>query len=302
MAWWSSYRDVGMVFVVICDDVRQNAAGAYQDAGRRIRCGQYESYRSMKFSVLIHVLSDIGVWPTLPGMDWRTLPPNLAELLVRTESPPMEVFSMKSHLERDRGYRRMPTSGLFVPPQPLPSFVTLGSEWDQLFPGDALNEGLLLREHLRKTFAIRQSNPAGYRDAVLQRTSELTQDVTCPNELPIWDILAAENEEDTLSLVEERFGVKGADWGTVRSSKAFLQATARRTGAVIVWGLQGLIWLQLAGSLPQDTGYRDCAEPGCTSPVPQGRRKRCEEHSRENARRTSARLSQENRARAKPTR
>lgn len=302
MSWWNRYNDARMLFVVICDGVYRDAFGAYQDAGRRISRGQYESYRYTKFTVSIHSVSDVGVLPRLPDMGWQTLPPNLAELLANTDTPPLETFSMQSHLERARGYRELPDSGLTAPPLPLPPVATLGPDWDQLFPDDAIIEGMLLREDLRRVLNLRASNPARYRADVLQRTGELTQVVVCQNELPIWDVLAAESEEDALADVEERFGIAGTTWSDVRNSKAFLRKTARRSGAIVARGMQGLIWLQLAGSLPQDTGFRECVESGCTNPVAERRRNHCEEHALEIERKNSARLSREYRERTKWTR
>lgn len=239
--------------------------GIYQDAVRRITVGNYESFPVADKRMEIFVCSAERILPRPPWAEWAGhIPSDLPERFAASESfpgqrmPLGQLAGMSVNITIPAFFE---ARGRLLVPSRNP--LGLEPEWQALFPGYALAEAIPFRDSLRDTLALRDVDPETYRFRVDARVRERTERVYCPNQLPYWDLLALEDQEDALTEARGRFHLMHTSWPELRASDAFLKATSEPMEVTVVKGWQGVIWLQLASRLSPNR----CQWPGCLEPV-----------------------------------
>lgn len=265
MAWWSTVHPGEVLVVIAASEPYTRVEGLYRDAVRRLTMGDFRSFSVADCQVGVWMCSIERILPGPPVPTWvlSGVPRRLGETFAKSKSFPLERLRIGEDETGTAINMVVPQftvtrAGLVVP---AVGALTLGEEWSGLFPGAALAEAILLREDLRKAQAIRFSQKAQYQWQVETRSRERTQGIQVPNQLPKWDLLAAEDEEDALARAKETFGLQASSWQSLRTSSEFLKATAIPMRAVVALGWQGVMWLQLAAAVQRHCQYDDCLKP-----------------------------------------
>lgn len=270
MAWWSTVHPTKVLFVVVADEPYTRIEGIYRDAVRLISLGNYETFRFADRTMQVFMCSRERVLPHSPMPAWAAggIPRNLPERLASSVGPSFQRVATV-----DLGGRAISIQvpeffqqkGRLLAPSPL----SLEPEWDSLFPGNAHAEGILLKRDLTQLFSQRLGDPESFRHTIETRTRERVVALACPNQLPYWDLLAAEDPEQARAEAKHTLKLIGAAaWPEFRQSPEFLIATRTPMPVAVALGWQGVMWLQLAAALrPDHCKFEDCLEPVATGLV-----------------------------------
>jgi hypothetical protein len=275
MAWWSSISSAKLLFVVVVDDAFSVAESAYRGAARRLEHGLYESFPWAGFNIEVHACSGERLIPTAPLLEWNSfLPDDLAVQWMSSSDMAMDPDATTHPAHADTAPilaadSLAPRPSDFLPP------MRLSPRWAPLFPAAAVAEGLLLRDKLRRVYAVMNESRAGAKRITGAFVRERTEVVTCPDSLASWDVRAARDPYQALNDAKDEFGLGGETWADLRESAAFRErASKEHQSALVVFGWAGLMWLQF--DLLASRGR--CGRAGCFRPAATARRGYCETH------------------------
>lgn len=284
MPWWRKISDARMLVVACVDDHRSKAAPAYTEAYRRIERGDLNAFNFAGQRVTVHAVSgERFIHPTASAGGDR-LPDDLPTLVRRAPGGQMQTTEVDGgdRIGRIRLHAPLVPQHLAISPRTMQDTWSLHEPWTSLFPGDSASEFWILKQELLQ---LSRLPPDQGRSIAATKCRELTETLRCSTELPLWDLRAAEDQEEVLADVAEQFGLSAASWSELRGSPQFRDRTKRPLSIVATRGWAGVIWLQVHLAL---LDARHCQFAGCDAQLAGSQRKYCPIH-KEEAQRTAAR-------------
>ncbi len=292
MSWWNSVSADRLVVTVSVDEHFTPARSTYTEATRRIERGNIEAFAESGRCVSIYLVSGTHFVRPEPTPLWGNLLPGNLDRDIRNSADGRVHTSTISTGGALPGFGELRlhspsvlNTRLALPPSAVVQGLNLREPWSSFFPGGAATEYWLLKQQLEQLAA----RPATVRrDIATTMARERTASIVLPSELPLWDLRAAEDQEEVLADARDQFGLPATSWPGLRASEAFLARIQRPMSALGALGWSGVVWLQLQAALT-DVGF--CTHPGCDRPLSTGRRLYCDPHAESSAR-DKARLRQ----------
>lgn len=293
MPWWRRVSNARLLVVACVDDQRSNARNAYLEAFRRIGRGNLGPFDHAGRHVTTFAISAEHFLDP-PVAEWGDrMPDNLPDLVRRTSDGQMQTIEFKGS---DRfGHVRLHApyfpQQLLVSSAALRNGWSLHEPWNSLFPGIGALDFWTLKQELLE---LRRLPSEGRRLNAATKCRELAQTLLCSTQLPLWDLRAAEDQEEVLADAAEQFDIHMRTWPELRQSQEFQERVCKPMSVIVTKGWAGVIWLQMHLALLET---RFCQFAGCDTGLEVSQRMYCAAH-REEAERLAARDRQRRRRRA----
>jgi len=282
MTWWHFYSAARVLFIAQSPDVHHDSVHHYLQAARRIERGEYGEFDHVGQSISVRISDGDGFTPEAPIASWKShIPPRLFATIAASRDLPMAPFRTVPFMGGNVSIHvpQILATPLTLPPSAILDAFTVGIDWRLLFPGPLLAEAIPQRHQLRTVIAMAASDLPRAQSTAETMVRERVHAVRCPNEEPLWRLLAAEDENEALAKAQDELGVNARSWDELRHDARFRASIAKPLSALVAAGWLGVLWLQLYVDLRGRAERGPCRYPGCDQPIGLLARLYCEHHA-----------------------